>query len=418
MARRVRHSKLDTRSARLKLAVRRKPYNGPALARGVLLLYRRNKTNGTWVLKASNGHGAYWTKAIAEADDFDESNGERILTFFQAQDLAKQLARGGIEADTTAPITVDRALVDYKADLIARHAHPYNAEHPRRHLAALLLAKPVQLLTSKELKAWRDGLLGKIAPATINRVCNSLCAALELAAQHDRRIQNRNAWEVGLAGLPDAQQARNVVISDAQVHAFIAASYTKDYQLGLLVDTLAVTGSRPSQATRLLVEDLHNHPTKPRLMMPKSGKGGGRNRSQKKLERYSVPITVQLAAKLKAAAADRVGDALLLVRADGSSWGDDPSINYRRDVREIFTAIGEDPDEVTLYSLRHSSIVRMLLRNIPIRLIAALHNTSVGQIERNYSRHITEHHSDDLSRTGLLSEPALDNVIPLTRIEH
>ena len=37
MARRVRHSKLDTRTARLKLAVRRKPYNGPALARGVLL---------------------------------------------------------------------------------------------------------------------------------------------------------------------------------------------------------------------------------------------------------------------------------------------------------------------------------------------------------------------------------------------
>jgi len=419
MARRVRHSKLDTRTARLKLAVRRKPYNGPALARGVLLLYRRNKTNGTWVLKASNGHGAYWTKAIAEADDFDESNGERILTFFQAQDLAKQLARGGTETnDMTAPITVDRALVDYRRDLISRHAHPYNAEHPRVHLTALLLAKPVQLLTSKELKTWRDSLLGKIASATVNRVCNSFCAALELAAQHDPRIKNRDAWEVGLAGLPDAQQARNVVIPDAKVHAFIAASYAKDYQLGLLVDTLAVTGARPSQATRLLVEDLHNHPTKPRLMMPKSGKGGGRNRSQKKLERYSVPITVQLAAKLKLAAAGRAGDALLLVRADGSLWGDDPSKNYRRDVREIFTAIGEDPDEVTLYSLRHSSIVRMLLRNIPIRLIAALHNTSVGQIERNYSRHITEHHSDDLSRTGLLSEPVPDNVIPLTRAEN
>jgi hypothetical protein len=36
----------------------------------------------------------------------------------------------------------------------------------------------------------------------------------------------------------------------------------------------------------------------------------------------------------------------------------------------------------------------MLLKNIPIRLIAALHNTSVGQIQRNYSKHITEHHSD------------------------
>ena len=59
----------------------------------------------------------------------------------------------------------------------------------------------------------------------------------------------------------------------------------------------------------------------------------------------------------------------------------------------------------------------MLLKNIPIRLIASLHNTSVGQIEKNYSAHITEHSSDDLSRTGLLSEPAplADNVVPLVR---
>ena len=93
MARRIRHSSLETRTARLKLAVRRKPYSGPSLARGVALLYRRNKTNGTWVLKASDGHGKYWTKAIAEADDHDKSNGNSILNFFEAQDQAKKLAR-------------------------------------------------------------------------------------------------------------------------------------------------------------------------------------------------------------------------------------------------------------------------------------------------------------------------------------
>jgi integrase len=279
------------------------------------------------------------------------------------------------------------------------------------------LSKPVALLTSKELKAWRDGLLGKLAPATINRVCNALCAALELARVHDPRITNRDAWETGLAGLPDAQTARNVVLPDAKVHAFVAAAYDKDYQLGLFVDTMATTGARPSQLSRLLVEDLHDHPSKPRLMMPKSGKGGGRNRSQKKTERYSVPITVTLSKKLKAAAAGRAGDAPLLVRSSNRAWNPDPSQDYRRDVREVLTAIGEDPDEVTLYSLRHSSIARMLVKNIPIRLIAALHDTSVGQIERNYARHITEHHTDDLTRTALLPEPAPEGgkVVPLVR---
>ena len=159
MARRLRYPSLENRTARLKLVVRRKPYPGPTLARGVLLLYRRNKGNGSWVLKASDGRGKYWTKAIGEADDFDASNADTILTFYEAQDTAKQLARGGKGVGAAAPVTVDHALIDYKADLMSRGARGYNADRPRVHLPPLLLAKPVALLTSKELKIWRDGLL-------------------------------------------------------------------------------------------------------------------------------------------------------------------------------------------------------------------------------------------------------------------
>jgi integrase len=414
VARKVRHSSLETRTARLKLAARRKPYSGPSLARGVALLYRRNKTNGSWVLKASDGHGAYWTKAIAEADDHDESNGKTILNFFEAQDQAKKLARGEDGSTDNAPITVDGALKDYRRDLEARAANPYNADHPRLHLTSLLLAKPVALLTATELKKWRDGLLDAMAPATINRLCRCVCAALELARQHDERIQNRQAWEVGLAGLPDAQEARNVIISDAKVREFIATAYGHEYQLGLLIDVLAITGARPSQAVRLRVEDLRDHPLRPKLMMPKSAKGGGRNRSQKKHERYSVPITLALALKLKAGASGRADNAPLLLQGDGSPWGDNPGQRYHRQVHKIVTAIGLDPAAVTVYALRHSSIVRMLLVNVPIRLVASLHNTSVTMIERTYSKYITEH-SDDISRNALLQDdpPRGDNVVAL-----
>jgi hypothetical protein len=51
MARRVSFAALESRSARLRLKIRRRPYSGPSLARGISLMYRRNKTNGTWVLK-------------------------------------------------------------------------------------------------------------------------------------------------------------------------------------------------------------------------------------------------------------------------------------------------------------------------------------------------------------------------------
>ena len=417
MARKHRNSSLESRTARLKLAVRRKPYSGPSLARGVALMYRRNKTNGTWVLKASDGHGKYWTKAIAEADDHDESNGKTILKFFEAQDQAKKLARGDDGSTGTTPITVDSALKDYRRDLISRNANPYNADWPRLHLTSVLLSKPVALLAATELSKWRDGLLGAIAPATINRLCGCLCAALELATQHDERIKNRQAWEVGLAGLPGAQEARNVIISDDKVREFVSVAYGLDHQFGLLADTLAITGARPSQAARLLVRDLNDHPLRPKLMMPKSAKGGGRNRSQKKHERYSVPITVQLAAKLKAAAEGRADDAPLLVQSDGSPWGSNPGQCYHREVNKVVTAIGLDPDVVTAYCLRHSSIVRALLQNVPIRLVASLHNTSTAMIEKTYSKYITEH-SDDISRRALLQHEELqaalaDNVVAL-----
>ena len=129
---------------------------------------------------------------------------------------AKKLARGDDGSPDNAPTTVDGALKAYRPDLKAREANPYNAEWPRLHLTSVLLSKPVALLTATELKKWRDGLLGTMAPSTINRLCGCLCAALEQAAQHDKRIQNRDAWETGLAGLPNAQEVRNVIISRRQ----------------------------------------------------------------------------------------------------------------------------------------------------------------------------------------------------------
>jgi integrase len=176
---------------------------------------------------------------------------------------------------------------------------------------------------------------------------------------------------------------------------------------------LAVTGARPSQAVRLRVEDLHDHPVRPKLMMPKSAKGGDRNRSAKKTERYSVPITVQLAARLREAARARPDYAPLLLQGDGSPWPDNPGASYHREVKKIVADAGADPD-ATMYALRHSSIVRMLLKNVPIKLVASLHNTSTKMVEKHYAKYITEH-SDDVSRHALLQpeSPVGENVVAL-----
>jgi hypothetical protein len=139
MVRKVRDSRLESRSARLKLKIRRKPYGGRSLERGVVLLYRRNKTSGSWVLKASNGHGAYWTKAFAAADDYMEADGKGILDFWEAQRKAIELSRAGDgDASDTAPVTIAAALGDYETDLKARGANPRNASGLHRHLSGAL----------------------------------------------------------------------------------------------------------------------------------------------------------------------------------------------------------------------------------------------------------------------------------------
>ena len=321
MARKLRHSSLEKRTARLKLTVRRKPYTGPNLARGVSLLYRRNKTNGTWVLKASDGHGKYWTKAIRRGRRLRRGNGDKILTFFEAQDTAKKLASGGTEAnDSTAPITVDRALVDYRRDLISRNANPYNAESPRKHLTATLLSKPVAVAGVERIEALARQP-ARQARASVDQPNLQFDlrgagagGAARSAHQEPRRLGSRPCRTAGRA---DGAQRRPLRRHDPRLRRRRLRAGSSAWPVRRYAGRhwrAAVAAHAPS------VEDLHDHPSKPKLMMPKSGKGGGRNRSQKKPERYSVPITVALSRKLKAAAKGRAGDAPLLLCADGRPW--------------------------------------------------------------------------------------------------
>jgi hypothetical protein len=82
----------------------------------------------------------------------------------------------------------------------------------------------------------------------------ALVACLNLAARLDDRITNTKAWK--LSALPDATEARNVILTDDQVRSVVAGAYGIEHAFGLLVETLAVTGPRVSQAARLSVGDL------------------------------------------------------------------------------------------------------------------------------------------------------------------
>jgi integrase len=408
MPRKIRSADLETRSGRLRLDVRKKPYSiqvGP----GVHLLYRRNKRVGSWVVKASLGNDRYWTDAFAHADDNEAASGGAIMDYWQAVDHARSLARSNAGAGDK-PVTVAQAIDQYAADLEARGGDVGNANRVRVHLPDALADKLVGTLTARDLQRFRDAQIKRgLARDSINRTSHALKAALTLAADRDERISNRAAWKIGLAGLPGAGETRNVILDDGKVLDLIACAYSLGHEFGLLVEVAAVTGARVSQIARVEVQDLQDDRTAPRLMMPSSRKGRGR-----KVERRPVPITTSLAVKLRAASAGRAVEAPLLVKPSGDRWR---KSNHAYLFGRAAAAVGLDPAEVTIYALRHSSIVRALLANVPVRVVAADHDTSVSMIERTYSKHIGDH-ADAISRRALLDPstglPA-GNVSPLRR---
>jgi integrase len=253
-------------------------------------------------------------------------------------------------------------------------------------VSAGLAKKTVGLLVTQDLADFRSSLIGKMATSTVNRNCNALKAALNLAANRsDGRITNRDAWTIGLKALNLTIEPRNVILPEPTIRAIIASCYKVSAEFGEYIETLAVTGTRTSQADRLNGEDVELG-RKPRLMMPSSRKG------KKKPLRFPVPISIGLANRLSG----RSGR--LFSHPDGRPWNDwDRRYFFAKAVK----AAGFDPVRITPYALRHSSIVRQLLANVPIRVVAATHDTSVKMIEQTYSRYILDH-SDDLARSAML----------------
>ncbi|KRR14526.1 hypothetical protein CP49_25785 [Bradyrhizobium valentinum] len=364
------------------------------------MAYRRNKGAGVWSVKTP-----LWLKKFALADDRETANGDSVLNFFDAQNRARKLARG-TEADSDKLVTVAEALDAFETDLAARGGAKYNATSVRNHCSPALLTKVVALLTEVELKDWRNGLIAKgLKLSSANRTGKSFKAALALAAARDKRIVNTSAWKNGLKPLKakgsNAPPRDNYYLPDATILAVTRECLVEDSDFGALIEVLAGTGVRESQALKLWPDDLLDADADgPRLMMWCSAKGRDRDPEQR-----ALPITPKLAQMLRARAIARGPGRPLFDRI----W------NMALRFRVVLERLGLDLS-LTPYTLRHSSIIRQIRSNTPLRIIAFNHDTSVAEIERTYARYLNN--ASDDARGGLLADaaaPVLDNVVKLAR---
>ena len=158
MARTIRNGKLDTRSARAKLPIKKSGYWVP-IARGFALGYRRGSKGGVWLARRIDDKGRNET-TLGPADDFLDADGDRILDYAQAQAKARNWLATLDAPKKQGPYTVDGCLDDYIADYKRRGGKALD----RVQITADALIRPqlgeldVAALTSKTLKKWHAAL--------------------------------------------------------------------------------------------------------------------------------------------------------------------------------------------------------------------------------------------------------------------
>lgn len=398
------------------------------ISEGSHIGYYRGTRGGKWIVRhrEAGASGPYATTTLGVADDLAEADGENILSFKHAVDQGmewiRRQAAGGKTLDPN--MTVGDAVMAYIG--IRDQRTSAMAGRPKRSSASYTLGNNVMTdqglrdtklrdLSEADLRAWQRRI-AIASGSTKQRVANDLKAALNLAFEEHRRVLPTDLPVTIKYGLkpsssldsaPRAVARDNQVLDDPVIRKILVTGEDMDpdgdhFTMSLL---LAATGARFSQLARMIVADVQ--PSLRRVMVPPSRKGKGK---------ATKPIAVQVGDDVMRALLPLVdgrdaNEALLLrwryrqikptvwERVDRRPWqSSSEMMRWWRNVVEAAGVPGVIP-----YALRHSSIVRQIRANLPIRLVAALHDTSVLMIERHYARWIAES----------LDELAARAVIPL-----
>lgn len=427
MAKTLSEAPVTTVNARSKLA---EGLHWRGIDADVHLGYRKGKRTGKWMVRWYEGAGRYRQAPLGTANDVFEADGVNTLSFDQAKSRAVETVRlKRLEARAAAqgPAPTIRSAVE--AYIAVRETREGRKRDARLRLTKHVLNDTdlvglhLHSLTQLDLEKWREAKSRSLAPATVRRLINDLKAALNAAGARNRTslpVEFANVVKDGLtssnAAPPRARDAQ--ALSDEEVRRIIECSLSVDEEDGWegdlyrMIIVLAATGARFSQVARMLVADVQ--PSRDRLMVPLSRKGKG----QKNSSHVAVRVGADVLSALRPAIAGRRGTEALLERwrhKQVAADADNPP-RWIRDARGLWLSSSEItrpwakiskkaglPADVVPYALRHSSIVRQLRMGLPVRLVAAFHDTSAGMIEAHYSAAIVD----------ALDELAAGAVIPL-----
>lgn len=412
MGRIKRDARIDTRTQRAKLAARSEPYWTSLEPRRHLGFRKGAKGAGMWVAKLYDPELKPDTqqRTLGVADDLAEADGRDILSFAQAQAVARkwiedrkrlaELEANG-EIQHTGPYTVSDAMTDYLKDAELRGMKSLHEARTtiKAHILPELGAVQVSKLSRRRIQEWHLALAarprrkaGKLRDATAflegprtedekrarkataNRILATLKAALNHAYKEDR-ITGLTPWrEAG--PFKAVTSARTRFLSANEQRRLISAC---EAEFRDLVVAALMTGCRYGELTRLRMRDFDELKGQVFVAPGKTSKS-----------RWVV-LTPEGAKWFQAKIAGQPGEALLLTRGvvrrttraetlDEGAWGS-------HDQKPLMDRACETAclERLTFHELRHTYASALVNKGMPLLQVAALlGHSDTRMVERHY----------------------------------
>jgi integrase len=396
MPRSARNSSLETRTARAKLRIRRKPYFAK-IAKGLSLGYYRGAIAGSWIARFYLGSGAYETTAIGAADDTVDADGVKVFDYWQAQEQTRQwgerqrlIAAGSLRKGA---YTVKDAVTDYLAEIKAEKK-PAAVQGAKYVFDAWILpdlgAIQVEKLTTDRLIRWRNKLATqpkrirtkrsateqatratpddedarRARKATANRILTMLKASLNRAFHLDR-VSSDAAWRK-VKPFKQVDEAVVRYLTAAEARRLVKAC-AEDFRK--LVEAALYTGCRYAELARLNYEDYNNDTGTLSVRLSK-----GKNRH--------VVLTEEGKVAFQRWTKDLRSGARVFSRTDGRHWG---TSHQQRPLDDASRRAAITP-AANFHILRHTHASYLAMAGVPMAVIARqLGHADTRMTEKHYA---------------------------------
>jgi integrase len=407
MPRRLRDTRLDTRTARLKLSARHEPY-WRLIGEGRHLGYRRGVEYSAWIARYRGDDGRYLKITLGRPDDIEDADGATVLSFGQAQESARTWFSARSRDDALGIQTSSLTVADIMKDYLDWYSHHRKGLVQTRSVVQTWITPQlgeieISKLTALRIRKWHESIAASHArvrskkggkqkyrnaeqdldtkrrrKSTANRCLTVLKAALNHALTQGA-LDDDSSWRFvkPFRGV-DAPRIRHLSVEEC---TRLIKACEKDFRH--LVRAALLTGCRYGELAKL---HLRNVDVKSGTILIQDPKV---NRS------YTVNLTDEGIEFFKDVTKGLTGNTLVFKRSTGATW---KSSDQQRPMHDACVAAGIEPP-ISFNILRHTHASLLAMAGAHPMIIAhQLGHADTRMVEKHYGHLLPSFIRDEIRK--------------------